>query len=150
MTDIVANNAAKSRHETTDTVERFVALQREKRRIENELKPLKEELAQLEEILAGELAASGTEQIKRNGATVYLSRDVQLKAKDGTDAAVRRLIESHPDMLALGHAKLKAMVKESCYDPELDTWELNPKKLPCEIAEAFEVQEISKPRCRFS
>lgn len=135
---------------TKDNIERFVALQRERRRIEAQLKPVKEELAQLEEALASEFAANGTQQIKRNGATVYLSRDVQLKAKDGTDAAVRQLLQSYPDMLALGHAKLKALVKECCYDAELETWELDSRKLPSEIAEAFDVSEMIKPRCRFS
>ena len=134
----------------TDPVDRFVELQRRKRELETELKPIKDELAKLEETVADRFAEQGTEQIKRNGATVYLSRDVTLKAKEGTDAAVRALIDSHPDMLGLGHQKLKALVKESCYDAELDTWEIDPRKLPAEIAKAFEVGEISKARCRFS
>lgn len=134
--------------ETVDPVERFVALTREKRDLADKLKAVNEQLRDAEQAVLSTWLESGTQNMKRNGVTLYVSRDMSVRVtdKDAARAACDKL--GLRDILAPNNAQLKAWLKEYLHVDALGEWVVDPAKMPAELRDAIEVDEYHRLGCR--
>lgn len=97
----------------TDLIREFVAKEKRKGELEDELKALKQDLDELSELILPEMVDEGMQSTKIDGRTVYLQRDIFAGAIEGDRAAV---------VDALQKANLGHLVKENYNDQTLKAY----------------------------
>ena len=120
-------------------LDEYIKLVKEKRKLAEKTKAIKDKMAPIEEVLL-EHFQGGTTQIKRGGLTLYLKRDVTVGSADGdVEALTDALRKARLGFLISPQwTRMKAWVKERCIQ---ENGELNIKKLPPTIAAHVKIAE---------
>lgn len=141
----VAQAKAVQVSELKDSMREFVALEKERRDLEDRLKHIKARRDDLEQILLGAFEESQIQSMKIDGLTVYIHRQLWARPKGGDyDLAVRALREVGWDDLV----EIKCNThRVSSQVREMDR---EGVELPEPIKEAFDVSEQFSVRTRKS
>lgn len=127
----------------------MVKLTREKKKVEAELSPIKDRLAEVQAVVEQKLTTGMTDSIKVDGATVFMRRDLAVKHKlDPRHTAEKLLANNHADMLQASPQKLKAYLRELLVTPGTDSWEAENSRLPEFLKDAVEVSEFNRASVR--
>ena len=111
-----------------DMLELFIRLQAKKSDLEQQLKAVRDDLSRLAPTITNEMTSREFESIRTQGATVYLQRDLVVKA--------------------INWPKLKSHCKEIMRDESTGQWEVDTTKLPEALAETLTIFELQNVRCR--
>ena len=126
-------------------INRFIALTIEKKKLEALLAPIKKELAELSSDLVTEFQTQGDQRITRNGWTIYVKRDLAIRATNGDLAgfcdALRRA-HLH-ELIGPTMSKVKAWLKGRFQPEDSDTWEIDKRKIPPSLRDKIDVGEFT-------
>ena len=125
---------------------KYITLTLKKRALQDEQNKLAKEIESLDRQITKNWNDSGTQSVKRNGYTVYMSRDVSAKARGGdTGEVVDALRKARlGELIGLNHPRIKSWLKERLYNKHTDEWEVNTDKLPPSFNAVVEVSEFFK------
>ena len=102
----------------------FAELRGRKQSLAGQQKKIQADMDALEEEIVEEMVEEGTDSLKRNGFTFFLSSKMQTKILIGTDEAARKFIEDHGETLGflatVNHAKLKSYIGEAQEDGAIE------------------------------
>lgn len=136
-------------------LDEYISLTAQKRALDDEKNKLNKRIDAIERTITAKWGDSGTTKVTRevDGVgkyTVYLSRGISAKAKDGDTMAVVDALRRarFGELLGINHPKLKSWLKERLYNKHTDEWELNLDKLPPSFVEVMEVTEYFDLNCR--
>lgn len=123
----------------TDPIDTLVELTREKRQYDAKVNDLKKEIKAVNLMLLQKWTSAGTQHIKRNGATVYIQRNLKVRVLD--DAALTKALEGVlPGKVHRG--QLCSYMKEMLQDPVLGEWRAENSHIPEELQGIVEVDEF--------
>ena len=123
----------------TDPIDTLIELTREKRGLDARINILKKEIKACSRVLLQEWTAAGTQNMKRNGATVYMLRGLKVTVID--DEALSRALEGIlPGKVHRG--QLCSHMKELLQDPVIGEWRAENSRIPEELQGIVEVDEF--------
>lgn len=125
-------------------LDRYIRLKKRKKKLDQYAKGLNAAIDETEAAILEEWDASGTQQIKKHGVTLFKQRDLSVKTDTVSLTAV--LIQEQDLRFLLGPVaqRLKAQVKEWCFNEEIGEWELNKDKVPEAIRDLIEMKEYNR------
>lgn len=133
----------------TQAAKLFIELTDEKKRINADLKAVEDKLAECGKTLEASMSKAGVQNVKMNGHTIYLQRDLTASAGGNTEALVAALRKGkYGFILQASPQKLKAWLKEKMFRQDTQTWELDPSKIPANIREILTLDERVSVRCK--
>jgi len=133
-------------------IEHYIALTVKKRKIEAELRAVKDDIAPLESWIADDFAQRRCQSINLDGHTVYLRRDLSVKSKGGDTAAIVDKLRRARlgELIGVNWPRIKAWVKERCYREDIGEWQANTSKLPPSLRDVVDVEEYVRVCCKKS
>lgn len=134
-------------------LDQFIELTKVKRDLEKQLKDINGQLAKAEAEVICEWQENGTEQTRKNGMTVFIKRELSIKAKDGDTLAVVGQLIPDPNLrflLGVNHMRLRSQLKEWCFNDEIGEIEPDINKLPEALRGVVEITEYSRLNARAS
>lgn len=136
-----------------EALDQFIELTKVKRDLEKQLKDINGQLAKAEADVIREWQENGTEQTRKNGMTVFIKRELSIKAKDGDTLAVVGQLIPDPNLrflLGVNHMRLRSQLKEWCFNEEIGEIEPDINKLPEALRDVVEITEYSRLNARAS
>ena len=133
-------------------IKHYIDLHVEKRRIEAELRKVKDDIAPLESWIADDFAERRCQSINLDGHTVYLRRDLSVKSCGGDTAAIVDKLRRARlgELIGVNWPRIKAWVKERCYREDIGEWQADVSKLPPSLRDVVEVTELVRVSCKKS
>tara|TARA_R100001086_G_scaffold218584_1_gene135307 strand:+ start:5447 stop:5866 length:420 start_codon:yes stop_codon:yes gene_type:complete len=133
-------------------IEDIISLRTKKQALEAELRPIASQLKELEETVVNEFLSRQIQNLKQFNHTIFVSRDLSVRSVDGNVAPlISHLLKTEMhDLLNVNWSTIKAFVKEKMYDPQSDSWEMNPSKLPADFSAAIDMREYHRLNVRKS
>lgn len=126
-----------------DQVKQFIALDKTKRELKDQLKHIESQMASLEEPVLSHMQDTGTQRLTCDGLTVHINRRVFASCVD------MEALQAYPESAALVAPACNAMRLTSWVN-ELDKDDQLMPILPDEIKDAIKVSETYKLGTRVS
>jgi len=133
---------------TDEAIDAIVSDTARKREIDAELRNLNARIDASARLISGAWLLDGTQKITRNGATIFLSREMTVSTPD-TAAAVAAFMDAGMEWaLAVGSGRLKSWLKEILYNAEIGEWTVDEDRIPPEIRGKIDVREYHRVNVR--
>lgn len=131
-----------------DDIDRMIELTASKRELQAKLRAIEAQIAETGRRVSDSWLSTGTSKITRNGATVYLSREMSARLKDPDDALAAILGTGLEHLVGVGVSRLKAWLRETLHDDVIGDWSADPSRIPPGLRDHIEIGEYHRVNVR--